>query len=174
MLYGCETWCVNSQTSEEFKCLRSLHRSFCRRMARFRMQSHRTLHIHSREIMQRLGIYSIDTYVYDRAFLAHGRRCRQHGDRLSRKMMSAYIPDPRMEKDMERRRWRGASFGKSLQKQLCIRLKNPSARLNAKGKPVDTYGVIGNINEVYKATQDPIVWTELVKQRVLYADSPWL
>ena len=174
MLYGCETWCVNSQTSEEFKCLRSLHRSFCRRMARFRMQSHRTLHIHSREIMQRLGIYSIDTYVYDRAFLAHGRRCRQHGDRLSRKMMSAYIPDPRMEKDMERRRWRGASFGKSLQKQLCIRLKNPSARLNAKGEPVDTYGVIGNINEVYKATQDPIVWTELVKQRVLYADSPWL
>ena len=61
-----------------------------------------------------------------------------------------------------------------LQKQLCIRLKNPSARLNAKGEPVDTYGVIGNINEVYKATQDPIVWTELVKQRVLYADSPWL
>ena len=41
MLYGCKTRRINSQTSEEFKCLRSLHRSFCRRMARFRMQSHR-------------------------------------------------------------------------------------------------------------------------------------
>ena len=111
-------------------------------------------------------------------------------------MTSAYIPDSRTEKTTEETLEGIVSQGwpiyslfnirekynpkttdqpwKSLKQHLRGRLKNPSMRCDANGNPLDKFGIIGIIGEVYEETQDAVMWAELVKQRVLYTDSPWL
>ena len=92
LLYGSEGWCL---TEELFHLLRIFHarsvRSMCR-VNRWHVRKHR---ITTKELLSRVGLKPIDTYVTQRQLRWAGHVSRMSFDRLPRKMLSSWVPSKR-------------------------------------------------------------------------------
>ena len=118
LLYGVECWCL---TEVLFNKLRSFHhrclRAMCR-VNRWHVYQHR---ISTKDLMKRVNIESIDTYVTRQQLRWAGHVARMPWDRLPRKMLSSWV---------RAKRPRGAprfTYGRSLNKALKKANINPDS-----------------------------------------------
>ena len=92
LLYGCESWCLTEALLHK---LRLFHRQCIRAMCRVNRYHTRIHRIHSSELLARVGLYSIDTYVSRRQLRWAGHVARMDYSRLPRKMLSAWVCNKR-------------------------------------------------------------------------------
>ena len=92
LLYGSECWCL---TEELFQLLRTFHARSLRAMCRVNRWHVRKHRITTKELLSRVGLKSIDTYVTQRQLRWAGHVARISYDRLPRKMLSSWVPSKR-------------------------------------------------------------------------------
>ena len=109
LLYGSESWCL---TEALFRQLRNFHARCVRTMCRVTRRHTRSHRISTADLLDRLGLSTIDTYVTRRQLQWAGHVSRMDFVRLPRKMISAWVRSKRP---------RGAprfTYGRSLRKAL--------------------------------------------------------
>lgn len=87
-LYGSETWCL---TEKLFNLLRMFHRNCIRAMCRVNLLHVRRYRISNEELLDRIGLLSIDSYITKRQLSWAGHVARMNFDRLPRKMLSSWV-----------------------------------------------------------------------------------
>ena len=88
LLYGSESWCL---TEKLFNLLRVFHRRCVRSMCGVTMKHVFELRITNDELLNKLNLLSIDSYVYKRQLRWLGHVTRMNYDRLPRKMLSSWV-----------------------------------------------------------------------------------
>ena len=109
LLYGSESWCL---TEALFRQLRNFHAMCVRAMCRVTRRHTRTHRISTANLLARLSLSSIDTYITRRQLRWAGHVSRMDHRRLPRKMLSAWVRSKRP---------RGCprfTYGRSLKKSL--------------------------------------------------------
>ena len=93
LLYGAESWCVTEAMKQR---LRVFHARCVRAMCRVSRKHTWAHRISTSRLEQRLGVDSIDTYLYRRQlrWLGHVSRM-DYTQRLPRRMLSSWVPHPR-------------------------------------------------------------------------------
>ena len=92
LLYGSECW---SMTEGMLRKIRNFHHSCVRNMCRVN-RKHTYLHrISTAELLDRLGIESIETYIYRQQLRWAGHVSRMNWNRLPRKMLSSWVVSKR-------------------------------------------------------------------------------
>ena len=92
LLYGCECWCL---TEEMLRKLRIFHNFCVRCMCRVNRWHTRLHHIKTSDLIDRLGICSVDTYICRQQLRWAGHVSRMSWDRLPRKMLSCWVRSKR-------------------------------------------------------------------------------
>ena len=92
LLYGSESWCL---TEELLNLLRTFHARSVRAMCRVNRWHVRKHRITTKELLMRVGLKSIDTYITQRQLRWAGHVARMTYDRLPRKMLSSWVPNKR-------------------------------------------------------------------------------
>ena len=92
LLYGSETW---SLTEKLFHQLRLFHHRCIRAMCRVNRKHTREYHISNTELLNRLGLSSIDAYVTRRQLRWAGHVARMDMSRMPRKMLSSWVCNKR-------------------------------------------------------------------------------
>ena len=109
LLYGSESWCL---TEALYRKLRNFHARCARAMCRVTRWHTRIHRISTAELLNRLRLSTIDTYVTRRQLRWAGHVARMNYDRLPRKMLSSWVRSKRP---------RGAprfTYGRTLKKSL--------------------------------------------------------
>ena len=109
LLYGSESWCV---TEALFRQLRNFHARCVRAMCRVTRRHTRTHRISTVQLLARLGLPTIDSFITRRQLRWAGHVSRMDFRRLPRRMMSSWVRSKRP---------RGAprfTYGRTLQKAL--------------------------------------------------------
>ena len=109
LLYGSECWCL---TEELFHLLRTFHARSVRAMCRVNRWHVRRHRITTKELLSRVGLKSIDTYITQRQLRWAGHVARMSYDRLPRKMLSSWVPSKRPKGAPE------FTYGRGLHKAL--------------------------------------------------------
>ena len=91
-LYGSESWCLTEQL---YNRLRGFHARCVRAMCRVTLKHTREHHVSTKELLERLRIESIDTYIARRQLRWAGHVARMDMARLPRKMLSSWVRHPR-------------------------------------------------------------------------------
>ena len=92
LLYGAECW---SLTEHLFRKLRTFHHRCLRAMCRVTRRQTRDHRISNNELMNRLSVKSVDTYIYRRQLQWAGHVIRMPWSRLPRKMLSSWVRSKR-------------------------------------------------------------------------------
>lgn len=92
LLYGSESWCI---TEKLFNMLRVFHNRCVRAMCNITMKDVYEKRISTDELLERLGLSSIDSYVHKRQLRWAGHVSRMDFERLPRKMLSCWVKNPR-------------------------------------------------------------------------------
>jgi exonuclease III len=92
LLYGAETWTLPAKALLK---LRSFHARCARSMVSINMWLTQEHHIRLMDILRRLGLESLDTYLHRRIATWLGHVARMPFHRLPRKFLSAWLPYPR-------------------------------------------------------------------------------
>ena len=92
LLYGSESWCL---TAVLYNRLRRFHAQCARAMCRVTLKHTREHRISTAELLGRLQIESIDTYIARRQARWAGHVARMDMSRLPRKMLSSWVRYPR-------------------------------------------------------------------------------
>lgn len=109
LLYGSESWCL---TEALFRQLRNFHARCVRAMCRVTRRHTRTHRISTADLLMRLGLSSVDTYITRHQLRWAGHVSRMDYRRLPRKMLSGWVRSKRP---------RGAphfTYGRALRKSL--------------------------------------------------------
>ena len=88
LLYGSESWCL---TEKLFRLLRLFHHRCIRAMCRVTRRHTHEHHISTAELLRRLGLASIDSYVTKRQLRWAGHVARMDNSRLPRKLLSSWV-----------------------------------------------------------------------------------
>ena len=88
LLYGSESWCL---TEKLFRKLRLFHHRCLRAMCRVTRRHTRDYHIRTADLLARVGLASLDTYVTRRQLRWAGHVARMDIRRLPRKMLSSWV-----------------------------------------------------------------------------------
>ena len=91
-LYACESWCL---TEKLFNQLRAFHARCVRAMCRVNRLHVRLHHITTKELLDRLGLKSLDAYVNRRQLQWAGHVVRMPYERIPRKMLSSWVGEKR-------------------------------------------------------------------------------
>ena len=91
-LYGCECWSLPEALLER---LRVFHAQCLRAMCRVTRMHTWRWHITTHELGQRMGLDSIDVYIARRQLRWLGHVRRMDFERLPRRMLSSWVPEPR-------------------------------------------------------------------------------
>ena len=92
LLYGSEMWCLTEALLHELRCFHArCVRSMCR-VTRWHTRLHR---ISTEELLNRLNLDSIDTYINRRQLRWAGHVARMPTTRLPRKMLSSWVRNKR-------------------------------------------------------------------------------
>ena len=137
LLYGSESWCL---TETLYRQLRNFHARCVRAMCRVTRRHTRTHRISTADLLTRLGLPSIDTYITRRQLRWAGHVSRMEYSRLPRKMLSGWVRSKRP---------RGSprfTYGRALQKTL------RKAQIN-----IDTWSTLA---------QDRAQWRNIMNTRV--------
>ena len=87
LLYACESWCLTEKLLNHLRCFHArCVRSMCR-VNRWHTRKHR---ISTDELLQRLGLKTIDAYLSERQLQWAGHVSRMPFERLPRKMLSSW------------------------------------------------------------------------------------
>ena len=130
-LYGSESWCL---TENLFNLLRLFHRNCVRAMCRVNLSHVRLYRISNEELLNRIGLSSIDSYITKRQLSWAGHVARMNFDRLPRKLLSSWVSCNRP---------RGApefTYGRGLKKAL-----------NKANVPVNNWFNLAQDRNVWKA-----------------------
>ena len=92
LLHGVETWCL---TEKLFHDLRLFHAQCTRAMCRVNRIHTRKYHISTVELLERVGLSSIDAYITKSQLRWAGHVSRMSMERLPRKMMTCWVRNPR-------------------------------------------------------------------------------
>ena len=92
LLYACESW---SLTEKLFHLLRLFHARCVRAMCRVNRTHTRLHHISTDELLNRLGLKTIDSYITTRQLQWAGHVMRMGYDRLPRKLISSWCAEKR-------------------------------------------------------------------------------
>ena len=92
LIYGSESWCL---TEVLYNRVRRFHARCARAMCRVTMKHVRKHRISTTQLLERLGIESIDTYIARRQARWAGHVARMDMGRLPRKMLSSWVRHPR-------------------------------------------------------------------------------
>lgn len=92
LLYGAETWTLSAAALRK---LSSFHARCARSMIHVNLWLTREHRIRTEEVLRRLELESIDTYLYRRVTRWLGHVARMPFDRLPRKFLSAWLRHPR-------------------------------------------------------------------------------
>ena len=109
LLYGAETWCLTESLWRELSCF---HNKCLHAMCRVTRKHTRVHRISSTDLMNRLNIKSIQSYVTKRQLRWAGHVSRMDFERLPRKMISSWVRSKRP---------RGApkmTYGRTLKRSL--------------------------------------------------------
>ena len=109
LLYGSEMWCLTEVLLHELRCF---HARCVRNMCRITRRHTRTHRISTEDLLNRLNLDSIDTYINRRQLRWAGHVARMPSHRLPRKMLSSWVRSKRP---------RGAprfTYGRTLKKAL--------------------------------------------------------
>ena len=109
LLYGSECWCL---TEKLFRQLRNFHARCVRAMCRVNRRHTREHHISTADLLDRLGLATIDTFITRNQLRWAGHLRRMDFSRLPRRMMSCWV---------RAKRPRGAprfTYGRALYKAL--------------------------------------------------------
>ena len=109
LLYGSECWCL---TEKLFRQLRNFHARCVRAMCRVNRMHTREHHISTADLLNRLGLATIDTFITRNQLRWAGHLRRMDFSRLPRKMLSCWV---------RAKRPRGAprfTYGRALYKAL--------------------------------------------------------
>jgi hypothetical protein len=109
LLYGCESWCL---TAESVRRLANWHNKRVREMCRVTMLQTYVYRITSESLQQRTGVFSLEHYLASRTLLWAGHVARMHKNRLPKRLMLSWIPEPRVAGGQE------MTYGRSLQRHL--------------------------------------------------------
>ena len=88
LLYGAESWCL---TEALFRQLRNFHARCLRAMCRVTRRHTRLHHISTAELLARLGLSSIDSYITRHQLRWAGHVSRMEFHRLPRRMLSSWV-----------------------------------------------------------------------------------
>ena len=88
LLYGAECWCLTEKLLHQ---LRTFHNRCVRSMCRVNLYHTRVWHVSTQELLTRLGLEPIDTYVCREQLRWAGHVMRMPWSRLPRKMMSCWV-----------------------------------------------------------------------------------
>ena len=92
LLYGAEHWCL---TESLFRKLRVFHARCVRAMCRVNRLHTRVYRIRTSDLLNRLSLQSIDSYVNRRQLRWLGHVARMEPQRLPRKMLTSWVPSKR-------------------------------------------------------------------------------
>jgi hypothetical protein len=109
LLYGCESWCL---TAESVQRLANWHNKRIREMCRVTMLQTHVYRITSESLQKRTGVFSLEHYLASRTLLWAGHVARMHKNRLPKRLMLSWIPEPRVAGGQE------MTYGRSLQRHL--------------------------------------------------------
>ena len=109
LLYGCESWCL---TAESVRRLANWHNKRIREMCRVTMLQTYVYRITSESLQKRTGVFSLEHYLASRTLLWAGHVARMHKNRLPKRLMLSWIPEPRVAGGQE------MTYGRSLQRHL--------------------------------------------------------
>ena len=109
LLYGCESWCL---TAESVRRLANWHNKRIREMCRVTMLQTHVYRITSESLQKRTGVFSLEHYLASRTLLWAGHVARMHKNRLPKRLMLSWIPEPRVAGGQE------MTYGRSLQRHL--------------------------------------------------------
>ena len=109
LLYGAECWCM---TEHLFRKLRNFHHRCVRTMCHVSRIQIRVFRINTSELLQKLSLCSIDTYVSQQQLRWAGHVMRMPWNRLPRKVMSSWVRSKRP------RGCPNLTYGRSLKKSL--------------------------------------------------------
>ena len=129
-LYGSESWCL---TEKLYDLLRVFHHSCIRAMCRVNLLQVREYRISTADLIERLGLKSIECYVTRRQLGWAGHVARMGFDRLPRKLLSSWVTNKRP---------RGApefTYGRGLMKAL-----------KKADVPIDSWFVLANDRSWWK------------------------
>ena len=110
LLYGCESWCLTQKGM--LTPLRNWHNKRIREMCRVTMHQVELHGITSVELQKRIGIWDLDYYVGRRTLQWVGHVVRMDKSRLPRRLLTAWVHEPRLEFGQE------MSYGRSLERWL--------------------------------------------------------
>jgi hypothetical protein len=110
LLYGCESWCLTQKGM--LTPLRNWHNKRIREMCRVTMHQVELYGITSVELQKRIGIWDLDYYVGRRTLQWVGHVVRMDKSRLPRRLLTAWVREPRPEFGQE------MSYGRSLERWL--------------------------------------------------------
>ena len=110
LLYGCESWCLTQKGM--LTPLRNWHNKRIREMCRVTMHQVELYGITSVELQKRIGIWDLDYYVGRRTLQWVGHVARMDKSRLPRRLLTAWVREPRPEFGQE------MSYGRSLERWL--------------------------------------------------------
>ena len=88
LLYGSECWCLSENLFHE---LRLFHHACARSMCRVNLSQTFMYRISTRDLLDRLGLQSIDTYIVKRSLSWAGHVARMDFSRIPRKMLSSWV-----------------------------------------------------------------------------------
>ena len=109
LLYGCESWCL---TADSVQRLANWHNKRVREMCRVTMLQTHIYLITSESLQKRTGVFSLEHYLASRTLLWAGHVARMHKNRLPKRLMLSWIPEPRVAGGQE------MTYGRSLQRHL--------------------------------------------------------
>jgi len=109
LLYGCESWSLTQRLRDK---LRSFHRRCVRSMCRISMWHVQHYHITAQDLEHRLGVRSFETYLVRRRLRWLGHVRRMPWDRLPRKLLTAWVAEPRVPGGQE------MTYGRSILEDL--------------------------------------------------------
>jgi len=92
-LYGSECWCLKENLLQQ---LRLFHHTCIRAMCRVNLAHTFKHRITTVELMERLNLKSIDSYVTKRQLTWAGHVARMEFDRLPRKLLSSWVTNKRL------------------------------------------------------------------------------
>lgn len=92
LLYGAESWCLSEKL---FSMLRIFHNRCLRAMCRVTLRDCFERHISTDQLLDRMSLRSIDTYVTRRQLRWAGHVARMDFTRFPRKMLSSWVPSKR-------------------------------------------------------------------------------
>ena len=109
LLYGCECWSLSESTYDR---LRTFHRGRIRTMTGTSTHKAIRYHISDAQLRARMDMSPIDSYVAHRTMMWGGHVSRMGNERLPRRMMFAWVQNPRMRGRPE------VTYGATLVKHL--------------------------------------------------------